>query len=215
MKKNLILMAFAIVSAFLVFSCDDEQTGGKLDQDANIYINGRNSVNKSVSTTNTDGTQKRLTVEEICKGDSIVLCATSYDKEGNDHKIFEEKFIYNGSIDTIKNRIALRAGNINGLEKNEFLMEEWKWYIRKLNWIYNGEDENGDTVYVGSLDINAHDTIAYIPTGQRLAVVDTLTTLFEDKEGNWDKIYKIFNDAFIFYPCTGEEYKELEAAGLN
>ena len=214
MKKNLILMAFAIVSAFLVFSCDDEQTGGKLDQDANIYINGRNSVNKSVSTTNTDGTQKRLTVEEICKGDSIVLCAYSYKRDSTEI-ICEEKFIYNGSIDTIKNRIALRAGNINGLEKNEFLMEEWKWYIRKLNWIYNGEDENGDTVYVGSLDINAHDTIAYIPTEQRLAVVDTLTTLFEDKEGNWDKIYKIFNDAFIFYPCTGEEYKELKAAGLN
>lgn len=214
MKKNLILTALAIASAFLVFSCDDEQTGGKLDQDAYIYINGRNSVNKSGTLTASTDKQKRLTVEEICKGDS--LCLMAY-KEGihNLGEICEVKFIYDGSIDTINNRIALRAGNINGLEKNEFLMEEWKWYIRKLNWIYNGVDENGDTVYVGALDINAHDTIAYIPTEQRLAVVDTLTTLFEDKEGNWDKIYKIFNDAFIFYPCTGEEYKELKEAGLN
>ena len=208
-------MAFAIVSAFLVFSCESDEGGGKLDTYSQIYVNGRNIVNKSASTANTEGKQKLLTVEEICKGDSIVLCATSYDKEGNDHKIFEEKFIYNGSIDTIKNRIALRAGNINGLEKNEFLMEEWKWYIRKLNWVYNGEDEDGNPMYVCGLSLEAHDTIAYIPTEQRLAVVDTLTTLFEDKEGNWDKIYKIFNDAFIFYPCTGEEYKELEAAGLN
>ena len=214
MKKNLILMAFAIVSAFLVFSCDDEQTGGKLDQDANIYINGRNSVNKSVSTTNTDGTQKRLTVEEICKGDSV--CLLAYKKGSTTQEAtFLYKFIADGGIDTINSRIALYAGNINGLEKNEFLMEEWKWYIRKLNWVYNGEDEDGNPMYVCGLSLEAHDTIAYIPTEQRLAVVDTLTTLFEDKEGNWDKIYKIFNDAFIFYPCTGEEYKAIEAAGLN
>lgn len=29
------------------------------------------------------------------------------------------------------------------------------------------------------------------------------------------EIYKLFSDTFVFIPCTAEEYKELEAAGLN
>ena len=37
--------------------------------------------------------------------------------------------------------------------------------------------------------------------------VGQLTELFKDKESNWSEIYRIFTDAFIFVPCTAEEYK--------
>ncbi len=213
MKRDIILMALALASSILVFSCDDENTGGKLDQDANIYINGKESANKSMNLTSSTDKQRRLSVEEICKGDSLCLVAYKVGSQTQE-EIFEEKFIYNGSIDTVKNRIALRAGNITALEKNEFLMAEWKWYIMKLCWLYNGDDEDGKPMYVGAITKES-DTVAYIPTEQRLAVVDTLSTLFEDKEGNWNEIYKIFNDAFVFIPCTGEEYRALEASGMN
>ncbi len=46
-------------------------------------------------------------------------------------------------------------------------------------------------------------------------IVDQLEELFKDKEANFTEIYKLFSDAFVFIPCTAEEYRELEAAGLN
>ena len=59
------------------------------------------------------------------------------------------------------------------------------------------------------------DTLAYIPTVQHHAIVDQLEELFKDNEANITEIYKLFSDAFVFIPCTEEEYRELEAAGLN
>ncbi|MGN1097907.1 MAG: hypothetical protein ACI4SS_03305, partial [Clostridia bacterium] len=60
------------------------------------------------------------------------------------------------------------------------------------------------------------DTIGYVPTAQRAAVIDTITTLFADgREKNIDAILDIFQSAFVFYPCTAEEYKELAAKGMN
>lgn len=38
---------------------------------------------------------------------------------------------------------------------------------------------------------------------------------FKDKEANFTEIYKLFSDAFVLIPCTAEEYRDLEAAGLN
>ena len=59
------------------------------------------------------------------------------------------------------------------------------------------------------------DTIAYMPSENRLAAYDKLIKLFNEEELNWTEIYRVFNEGFIFVPCTGEEYKELVEKGLD
>lgn len=196
------LLCGVLASFFALGSCSDDNEGSA-NQYAPVYINGRDALNKSIN-------QKRLSVEQICKGDSIGL---TY----NQGSVFfceivptEPAFL---PIDTINMRISLLNENIADLNDpygNPFFEEQYHWYIQKIiTW--TDYDDKGMLITGWGLG----DTIAYIPTAQRMAAVDTLNILFKDKEANWDKICKIYTDAFIFIPCTGEEYKELEAAGLN
>lgn len=208
MGKNIFIAAVAAISALFVASCDDDG-GGQRDLYSNIYINGRNTLNKAAEA---DGAgQRKLTVEEICKGDSIFLRGVSFDTIYNCPTSTNlQRYIADGGIDTVKNRIAMLAGNINGLDENPFLRPDWHFFLLKIVMKPTEKWEGGITYYEAD-----GDTIAYIPTAQRMAIVDTLTTLFEDKSRNWDKIYKIFNDAFIFYPTTGAEYQRMLDEGVE
>ena len=203
MKEKIILSFAALFVAFALFSCEESDKGGKLGQDAKIWITGKDGGNKYLKV-NSDGTQRRLTVEEICKWDSVSIHTVP-----NDNRYIFDIFCTidpvpgcdgYGSIDTVNMRLGMLAGNIGGITGNDFLSDEYHVIIAK-DW-YEG-------------DYLKNDTIGYVPTSQRLAAYEELLKYVGKEEDNWDKIYKIFNDAFIFYPCTGEEYKELEAAGLN
>lgn len=191
------LCAFALT----LTSCGKEDKP-RYDPDAPIWINGRdNPANKSATTK-----QKRLTVAEICAGDSIILIGRLNRGSGTGipFMINPTQPAY-GRIDVENSRLPLRAENIDVLENNTFLHPNIKWYIAKT---YN------DSGYLGE-----GDTIAYVPTSNRLAAAEALRPLFDPANGgrdaNLDAIYKIFNEAFIFVPCTGEEYKELVAADLD
>lgn len=193
--RTLFTAALLAVSAFAFFTaCDDEGENEKLNPDYRIYISGRDDAGNKAATLG------KMTAHEICVLDSICLISQQ-------RSLF--KFSYtagcNGDgyfpLDTVNDRLVLQAGNINGLEDNPFLSPAQNWVVGTLREL--------DRAEIG-------DTIGYVPTAQRLAVVDTLTTLFADgREKNIDAILEIFQSAFVFYPCTAEEYKELAAKGLN
>lgn len=190
--RTLFTAALLAVSASAFFTaCDDEGENEKLNPDYKIYISGRDNAGNKAATLG------KMTAHEICVLDSICLISQQ-------RSLF--KFSYTADygyfpLDTVNDRLVLQAGNINGLEGNPFLSPEQKWVVGTLREL--------DRAEIG-------DTIGYVPTAQRLAVVDTLTTLFADgREKNIDAILEIFQSAFVFYPCTAEEYKELAAKGLN
>ncbi len=108
-----------------------------------------------------------------------------------------------GNLDTINNRIVLKAGNINGIDGNPFLDPSTGFndYII-FRFVYDQNDQ-----FLGI------DTLAYIPNSQRQAAYEQIKALWDTE--NWDAIYEIFQNAFTFIPCTGEEYKALKEAGLN
>lgn len=191
--RTLFTAALLAVSALAFFTaCDDEGENEKLNGDYKLYINGRdNAGNKAAAL-------GAMTAHEICVHDSIGLRGTtgsllrfSYSTAGI------KGFL---PLDTVNDRLVLEAGNISTIEDNDFLLPEYKWVITTLT-------NNGYT---------SADTIGYVPTAQRAAVIDTITALFADgREKNIDAILEIFQSAFVFYPCTAEEYKELAAKGLN
>ena len=200
--KHFLFLAALLCIGFT--ACDDDDTDtGKLPSSAKIWINGVDRTNKALtSDEETDGTQRLMTVAEICRYDSLWMVVGEGMNVGQS-SICVPFYItphteYDGTIDTVNNRLCMIAGDIQTIEGNTFFREDWHAYIFRLQ-----------------SDGTAGDTVAYVPNSQRLGVVDTLTTLFEDKARNWDKIYKIFNDAFIFYPTTGAEYQRMLDEGVE
>lgn len=57
------------------------------------------------------------------------------------------------------------------------------------------------------------DTIGYIPN----KVLRDAKVKIEElhAQGDYDGLFELFDNAYSFYPCTGEEYKTLKAQGLN
>ena len=196
MMRRFVFAALAALPALFAFSsCDDDS--GKLPDKVNIYINGQDKTNKALSS-------EALTVSEICRGDSLVLleqyanggCGNAFCSivtNPNDEGNF--------AIDTVNNRICMPAREVNIIEENTWLYKDSRFLI------LNGHSD-GMGAFLG-------DTLAYVPHVQHNAAVDKLNELFVDREGNWTEIYKIFTEAFIFVPCTAEEYRELKAAGLE
>lgn len=198
MRNILSLLAAAFCAAIVLTSCEDDN--GKLADGTCIFINGKDKTNKAVSTS-------AKTVKEICLGDSLMMIMEDEVAQGwasglcsivvnpNDESNF--------AIDTINYRISVPARDINNFDLSEIALLGKNRHF----FIVDGHSD-GKGAYLG-------DTLAYIPTAQHHAIVDQLEELFKDKESNITEIYQLFSDAFVFIPCTAEEYRELEAAGLN
>ena len=207
-------MLLCSLAATALTSCkDDDGDGGKFNPDAKIWINARNTTNKYIHE-NADGTQRRQTAEEICKGDSIALCGETKFTGGGYCINYTLKPTIEGSylIDTVNMRLPLTAGNADDgytpLDKNMFLDENMSWVVRKI--VY----ERAYDLLKGDYDsYKWSDTLAYVPMSARHAAKEAMRELWDDRDGNREEIYRIFNEAFYFIPCTGEEYKALLEKG--
>ena len=201
MKQFLILLV-ALFGTFTVFIACDDDNNGKLEGFAKIYIQGKNITNKFLHE-NADGSQRLLSIEEICKGDSVSIEMEHRLTGATSSQIcvitpVEDCPAY-GAIDTINMRLALNAENIENIHAAaEYFDNSYKMYLQKY------EPNNKHT-----------DTIAYMPSENRLEAYEKLEKLFSEEELNWTEIYRVFNEGFIFVPCTGEEYKELVEKGLD
>ena len=192
MKNLLLITAVALMSATFLTSCNDDDNG-KLPDNVKIYINGQDRTNKSATIT------EAMSVAEICRFDSLEMLEQFADGSCGS-ALFTIAGLGNCAIDTVSNRLSIAANQVD-VENNTWLMKDSHFLIR------DGHN-NGGGAPIG-------DTLAYVPRAQHNAAVDQLTELFKDKESNWSEIYRIFTDAFIFVPCTAEEYRALEAAGMN
>lgn len=201
MKAKVFLLTAVAALSFLS-ACDDDDNG-KLDPNANLYINGVDKTNKAATS------NARYTAAEICRMDSLFLLCyrenigmITFDviQPSTPHVDNPQVLI----IDSVNTRIAMRAANITALDgvwgKNPFLDSESDVYLMKGLW------ERGMYQAIG-------DTLAYVPRDQRAAVYDTLSVLFAKED--WNTVYKVFQEAMTFVPCTGEEYKALQDAGLE
>lgn len=57
------------------------------------------------------------------------------------------------------------------------------------------------------------DTVAYTPNSVMKKVAKDITEAL--KNNNTDLAYEVFNNAIVFFPITGAEWKELKRQGLN
>lgn len=69
-----------------------------------------------------------------------------------------------------------------------------------------------DVCYYRLID-GVKDTIAYTPNSVMKKVARDITEAL--KNNNTDLAYEVFNNAIVFIPITGAEWKELKRQGLN
>ena len=197
--KNTLLFLGLVSSMLALSSC--EKNDSVPDSSCTIWINGQDkSENKSIC----EYRSHALTAAQVCRLDGIRLVGETPDgvrgtaiecQANSDNENF-------ANIDTINNRIGLKALHVSAALNNTLFERDYQWLIRRYD---NAHSE--------------YDTVAYIPNSARLAAIDTLTSLFDASNGGWEKNYEAINEitqeAFTFVPCTGEELRALEAAGMN
>lgn len=203
MKISSVIAAVAIAAFSAAFcSCDDD--GEKYNPNAKIYINGVDALNKVATT------QQRLTVEQICKGDSIRMNTSNNEKLPENFEWSDFGITINSKeeyIDTVNMRLVFPAydvlGGADGVDNSDYTPENNVFFFGKGRSLYITD---GHYATYG-------DTIGYIPDKVRLEAYDVLMELFKDKDANREKIYDVFTNAFQFIPCTGAEYKAMIERG--
>lgn len=60
---------------------------------------------------------------------------------------------------------------------------------------------------------STRDTVAYIPNSTMIAAEAAITAAHA--RGDYAECYRLFEEAFVFIPITGAEWRALQAQGLN
>jgi hypothetical protein len=190
--KKIKIMFVTLIVAIGFFSCEKE-TKFRLDPTAPVYLNGREAVSDAKG-------QEALSIKEVIK------TATH--------------FFSNPPFSTIK-----RMGTIGGICErdtvNNRIVGYSSWVIDHTGQLITEfiETRNYIMVYVDldNRDINTGvyptDTLAYIPNSVMEAAETDIRAAYEAED--YEECYRLFKEAFIFYPCTGEQYRQLVEQGLN
>lgn len=172
-------------------ACGEKDNPGRLAPDAKLYINVVNNNMKAVDDTPTpDGEQRLLTPREVVEQACNFVFT---DKEGDDDSRFSimdnMKDLDNARIKLWGQQIIREDGSLN----DAFML------CRNIYVEPNRIDEAGGRV------------IAYIPNKVMEEAWEKIQKAY--KEGRYDDVYRIFQDAYQATPITEAEYLKLKAAG--
>lgn len=191
--ETIVNFVLAVIATAIIFTACKDDDSKAWNNYAPVYIWGHDrDGNKAVN-------------QQVEKVHDILVWATEEEQSlvmFSDQTGFTETFSNTmdaevARVDTINDRAIFLAMRIicDG-EINENWLPYRNWYIMEQSDVFG-----------------AGDTVAYIPNAQLDFAEDTIRKLF--KAGDYDSIYKIFETAFQFIPCTGAEFKEMKEKGLN
>lgn len=207
MRKRIIFLLLAVL--FVATACEKK---GKMPENFKLYVNGVDNATPKKTGMRFLSQETAMSAKEVLKamlrmGDTANVYYNGTDLCGvcNFKKVGEEEFTTNFSlqssnIDTVAVRLVFIAGNLTTLEDNIFINPNVSYDLVITRWLF------------GYPDIVV-DTIGYIPNAQREAAYARIHELWDDED--WNEMYEIFENGLQFIPCTGEQYRMLEAQGLN
>lgn len=192
MKKMTTLLA-SLLAAVVLTSCKQTDNPGKLAPDAKLYINVVDNTMKAVDDTPTpDGEQRLLTPREVVK-QACNFVFTENEGKGDDDVRYS---IMDNMKDPDNARIKLWGQQIINEDGS---LEEYFMSARNIYVEPNRIDEAGGKI------------IAYIPNKVMEEAWEKIQKAY--KEGRYDDVYRIFQDAYQATPITEAEYLKLKAAG--
>lgn len=182
-------MLMAIAATFVACQKDEPYKFKSYEQ---IYLNG-------IEQPKFKGTTTQYTVAEIVRNPHVAILNTCVGDDGAVGKFY--RHFPKNMRDTVNNRLLMLSTDIlteDGRLADGFI-NSWDVYFAIL--------DGGD-----NMNING-DTVGYIPQ----SVIDNAREQIEAlyAQERYDEIYELFHTAFVFYPCTGEEYKQIVKNGGN
>lgn len=203
--KNLHFIALVLVAGLLT-GCKKEDNG-QFDTSVMIALNAPKelSANQTIAT-KSDGEQQRISPRQIVE-ETTVISYHNYDINP-DGRVLERGF-NEKQRDLINNRLLMFNSDVINpythrvspgfIDGCDFLLVTWRYGDGSL-W----EEATGS----GEVFI---DTVAYIPT----KIVHEAAVKIREAHAKKDyaTCYRLFHEAFTFYPITGKEWRELKTNG--
>jgi hypothetical protein len=185
--KTIKIMLVTLLAIGL-FSCEKE-TEFRLDPMAPVYFNGREVASDAKN-------QEALTIKEVIK--------TASDFNFQNFGDWYGTIGGNCIRDTVNNRIIGYNSWViadNGSLKTMFI-EGRDFLILNIDY----ENRNEDFTY-------PRDTLGYIPNSVMQQAETDIKAAYNAED--YDECYRLFEEAFVFYPVTGAQYLELVGQGIN
>lgn len=198
------------LGAGVLAGCKKEKNG-PLDPSAMLALNAPKEAqaNEAATTKAADGEQQRLTPRQVVeKATNFFYYELGEDKTGQPG----QGVITDLMRDIEHNRIVFPKGYIIQSDRDNLLNTNFIEGSNFILLINKGLAEVGyPTDHPYYWFRYSYDTVAYIPS--RIIKEASAKIKAAYGRGDYAACYKLFEEAYVFYPITGRELKELQERG--
>ena len=198
MKTILKLLAVVAVVMAVTACNGKDKPNGRLEQGAMLYINVKNGNLKSMDVRATDNKEGLLTPREIVETASMfVFFDPTQNRNSNVSILPPQKDVENERIKMWGEQVIREDGALN----EYFIM------LRDVRIVAPfPTDENGNPIYTDKDNVTG-----YIPNEVMERAEKEIRK--EYAAGNYDKVYKLFQDAYTATPINLEMWEALKKEG--